>query len=83
MEPPLPDSDPKVIFQFAMEFNAYEHWVTFEEAARVGRERTRDSREAVLTELFMAARGSRHRGDLAFVESYGELYPRILKYHRS
>ena len=72
----LPDpGDPRAVFEFAMNFNGYEHFGTFEKAFSEARLRCRESLVDIRNELFVEARSSRHRGDDEFVELYRELLP--------
>lgn len=75
-----PDNDPDAVFAFAMSFNGYEHYGSFEASADAARAKTRDSLEALRNELFFAARASRHRGDDLFLETYRDLRP-LLRAH--
>ncbi len=71
---PYPD-DRKAVAVFAMSFNGYDHFGTFEAAAEAATSRRRLSLEDLRNELFMAFRGSAHRGDDLFLETYRELLP--------
>ena len=72
----LPDAnDPTAIFEFAMKFNGYEHFGSFEACEKAATSRSRDSLEAVQNELFFECRASRHRGDQGYVGLYLELQP--------
>jgi len=71
---PHPD-DPEAIFRFAMSFNGYQHFGSFERAFTEGRKRRRQSLADLHNELFVEARSSRHRGDDEFVEWYREMLP--------
>ena len=72
----LPDADDaRAIFQFAMTFNGYTHFGSFEECAEHAHARTRDTLTAIRNELFFAARSARHGGDEVYVETYRQLLP--------
>ena len=72
----LPDAnDPTAIFEFAMSFNGYEHFGSFEKCCEAAKSRSRASLDDVRNELFFECRASRHRGDDRFVERYVELLP--------
>lgn len=72
----LPDAnDPSAIFEFAMSFNGYEHFGSFEKSYQAANARSRASLEDIRNELFFCARASRHRGDDEFVVRYAELLP--------
>ncbi len=72
----LPDPvNRNAVFAFAMTFNGYEHFGSFEGAAENARARRRATLTDLRNELFMAARGSQHRGDDKFLEDYRELLP--------
>lgn len=70
-----PENDPAAVFAFAMSFNGYDHFGSFEASADAARARTRDSLVALRNELFFEARASRHRGDDLFLETYRDLLP--------
>ena len=75
----LPDaSDEQAIFRFAMTFNGYEHFGSFESCAAAARASKRSTLLEVRNELFIEARASRHRGDDNYVQTYRELLPTIL-----
>lgn len=77
----LPDlDDPAAIFSFAMSFNAFERYGSFEAAAEIARRAPRSSLNEVRAELFFKARAARHRGDGAYVEVYRELLPLLKAY---
>ena len=72
----LPDeSDRDAIAKFAASFNAYEHYGDFATASIVAKKRNRGSIEEIRAELFMSFRGSNHRGDDKFLETYIEVKP--------
>ncbi len=81
--PDLPgENDRDAIFKFAMTFNGYEHFGSFEAAADAAKSRDRSSLELLRNELFFAARASRHRDDDLFVDTYQDLLP-LLRLHVS
>jgi len=67
--------DRNAIFKFAMTFDGYEHYGSFEAAAQKARERSRSTLPEVRNELFLSARASRHRDDDHFIDVYAELLP--------
>jgi len=72
----LPDpEDRNAVFEFAMSFNGYEHYGSFEECARRASLRERQTLTDLRNELFFAARASNHRGDDDFLDVYRELLP--------
>ena len=73
---PLPGlTDPKAIFDYAMSFNAYEHFGSLEAAADVAKRAPRTTLEEVRAELFFKARAARHLGTDLHVKAYAELLP--------
>ncbi|MGC5799346.1 hypothetical protein [Sphingomonas sp. NFX23] len=81
--PDLPgENDRDAIFTFAMTFNGYEHFGSFEAAADAAKSRDRSSLELLRNELFFAARASRHRDDDRFVDTYQDLLA-LLRLHAS
>lgn len=77
----LPDiNDAEAIFEFAMTFNGYEHFGSFEKCSEAANARSRSSLEDIRNELFFCARASRHRGDREFVERYAELLPYLERF---
>jgi hypothetical protein len=77
----LPDpDDPRAVFEFAMSFNGYEHFGSFDKAFTEARLRRRQSLVDIRNELFVEARSSRHRGDDEFVDRYRELLPLFQSY---
>jgi hypothetical protein len=68
------------VFEYAMSFNGYEHFGSFEEAFTEARLRRRQTLVDIRNELFVEARSSRHRGDDEFVEWYRELLPLLRKH---
>jgi hypothetical protein len=74
----LPDPlDRNAVFAFAMSFDGYEHFGSFEAAAQNARTRSRETLTDIRNALFMHARGSRHRGDDLFLEHYRDMLPRF------
>jgi hypothetical protein len=72
----LPDvDDATAIFEFAMTFNGYEHFGSFDVSADAAESGDRSSLALIRNELFFAARASRHGGDDRFVALYLELVP--------
>lgn len=76
IELPEPD-DAEAIFRFAMTFNGYEYYGSFEACEHAARSGDRSTIALVRNELFFEARASRHRGDGGFVGLYAELLPRL------
>jgi hypothetical protein len=73
----LPDpQDRNAVYAFAMTFNGYEHFGSFEAASANARARQRLTLVDLRNELFMQARGSNHRGDDYFLTCYRELLPK-------
>jgi hypothetical protein len=72
----LPDeTDPEAIFRFAMTFDGSKHFGSAAAAAQAAGEKRRASLEDLRSELFFAARASRHYGDRMYIELYRELAP--------
>ena len=72
----LPDpADRNAVFEFAMSFNGYEHYGSFEAAAEAAKSGRRASLDDLRNELFFEARASRHRGDDDFLKTHSELLP--------
>lgn len=67
--------DKQAIFAFAMSFNGYEEYGSFEGTAAAAREQKRSSLSEVRNELFFIARASRHSDSDAFAARYRELLP--------
>ena len=65
------------IFDFAMTFNGYEHYGSFEQCAEEALKRRRNTMTALRNELFFSARASRETG--GFVERYAELRPMFVE----
>ena len=81
IELPLPDEDDQVaIFRFAMSFNGYEEFGSFEASAEASKQKRRSNLSELRNELFFAARASRHCGDDHYVAVYRELAPLLLAY---
>ncbi len=77
----LPDEDDKsAIFKFAMTFNGYEHFGSFEASAEAAKLSDRSSLNLIRNELFFSARASRHRDDDRYVNVYRDLLP-LLRQH--
>jgi hypothetical protein len=75
-EADLPDpEDAQAIFAFAMSFNGYERYGSFEESSALARQRPRQTLEDLRNELFFVARASRNVGGDRYVELYRELLP--------
>ena len=68
-DPPDP-LDRNAVFTFAMSFDGYEHFGSFQAAAQNARSHSRATLNDIRNELFMHARGSRHRDDDRFLEHY-------------
>lgn len=76
----LPDvADTDGVFEFAMSFNGYEHFGSFEKCAAAAKSRKRQTLSDLRNELFFEARASRHRDDERFLDVYLELRPLIEK----
>lgn len=72
----LPDeNDIQAVAEFAGSFNGYEHFGSFEACASEAKSRKRATLVDLRNELFFSLRGSRHRGDDEFLETYGTLLP--------
>lgn len=72
----LPDAnDPTAVFEFAMTFNGYEHFGSFEKCCQAANAQSRASLEDLRNELFFECRAARHRGDSAYLARYVELLP--------
>jgi len=77
----LPDENDKTaIFKFAVTFNGYEHFGSFEAAADAARLSDRSSLDLIRNELFFAARASRHSDNDRYVDVYRDLLP-LLRQH--
>jgi len=72
----LPDvNDAAAIFEFAMTFNGYDYFGSFDASAAAAGSGYRSSLELLRNELFFAARASRHVDDDRFVALYRKLLP--------
>lgn len=72
--------DEKGIFVFAMTFNGYEAFGSFDAAAKSADQQRRESLDDVRNELFMAARASRHSDSDAYLAKYEELLPHFTRF---
>lgn len=59
---PDPDAEWDEIGQFALTFNGYEHWGSFEACAEIARERRQSTLTELRTCLFFEQRSWRHAG---------------------
>lgn len=73
-------SDDAGIFAFAMSFDAYKLYESFEAAADVARRAPRSALEEVRAELFFKARAARHVGSDLHVKEYVELLPLLVRF---
>ena len=74
----LPDaSNRNAAFKFAMSFDGYKHYGSFEKCADAAKSKERATLADLRNELFFEARASRHRGDDDFLLVYSELLPLI------
>ena len=81
LEMPLPsEDDPAAIFTFAMSFNGYEEFGSFEASAEAAHRKDRKTLREIRNELFFAARASRHGGCVTYVDVYRELVPLLRSY---
>ncbi len=72
----LPDpTDRDAIVAFALSFNGYQHFGSFHAASDAAQASKRQTLVDLRNELFMAFRGSNHRMDDDFLETYRELLP--------
>jgi hypothetical protein len=72
----LPEpTDQKAVFEFAMSFNGYEYFGSFEAAADNARTRKRESLTDLRNELYMCARASKQCDEDYFSARYIELLP--------
>jgi hypothetical protein len=77
----LPElGDDEGIFAFAMTFDGYKAFGSFDAAAKSARQRKRESLEDVRNELFMVARASRHSDSKAYLAKYEELLPYLTRF---
>lgn len=80
-EADLPDpNDAQAIFAFAMSFNGYEHYGSFEKSSAIANQKPRSTLNELRNELFFVARASRHVGGDRYVEVYRELLPLFRAY---
>lgn len=63
------------IFAFAMSYNGYEEYGSFEACAAAALERPRSTLDELRNELFFQCRAGRHMNSEYFVEIYKELLP--------
>ncbi len=82
---PLPDpSNPEQVFKFAMGFDAYKAYGSFDAAAKIAKDAPRSSLEEVRAELFFKARASRHSANDAYlVKTYKELLPLLESFSKA
>jgi hypothetical protein len=73
-------TDSKAVFTYAISFNAYEFYGSFEAAANVARRASRASLEECRAELFFKARAARHAGTDSYIAAYQELRPLIERF---
>ncbi len=74
----LPDAaDEGAVADFSLSFNGYQHFGSFHAAADAAEAQKRETLNDLRNELFMAFRGSRHRMDDLFLETYRELLPHL------
>ena len=72
----LPDEkDRNAVAAFAMSFDGYKDPGSFPAAAMAANPKRRETLEDLRAELFLAFRGSNHRMDDLFLETYRELLP--------
>lgn len=77
----LPDpNDRDAIFEFAMSFNGYERYGSFDASATAAGSGDRSSLYLIRNELFFAARASRQGDDDRFVDLYRDLFSRFIAY---
>lgn len=74
------EDDADAIWRFALEFNGYEEFGSFEGSAEAARVKARSSLRDLRNELFFAARASRHGGDDRYIEVFRELAPLLRRY---
>jgi len=74
--PDLPDvNDAAAIFEFAMTFNGYEYFGSFDASATAAGAGDRSTLELIRNELFFVARASRQSNDDRFIDLYRQLVP--------
>jgi hypothetical protein len=72
----LPEpTDERAVFKFAMSFDGYEFFGSFEAAAENAGARGRETLTDLRNELFMRARASKQCDDDGFLACYRELLP--------
>ncbi len=72
----LPDAaDRKAVAKFALSFNGYEHFGSFQASVDAAMSKRRQTLDDLRNELFVAYRASNHRGDDTFIGVYRELMP--------
>ena len=72
----LPDvNDAAAIFEFAMTFNGYEYFGSFDVSAAAAASGDRSSLALIRNELFFVARASRNGDDNRLIVLYRELMP--------
>jgi hypothetical protein len=77
----LPAADDTfAVFEFAMSFNGYEHFGSFEASATAAASGDRSSLALIRNELFFVARASRHGDDDRFVDVYRLLLPLFVQH---
>ena len=69
------DQDRNAVAEFALSFYGYEPFGSFFGAADAAMSTNRETLVDLRNELFMAFRGSNHRGDDLFLDTYRELRP--------
>jgi hypothetical protein len=75
--PELPDpDDAEAVWEFAMSFNGYEHFGSFDASSEAARSRQRRTIDDLRNELFFAARASRF-GGADYMEAYRLIRPLI------
>ncbi len=79
---PNPD-DASAIFAFAMTFNGYDYFGSFDASAAAAGSGDRSSLELLRNELFFAARASRYGDNDRFVSVYRQLMPLFAVYDRT
>lgn len=77
----LPDPENHdAVFRFAMSFDGYKYFGSFEASAENAQRRSRTSLTDVRNELFFEARASRHGDGDEYIETYKELLPVLRKF---
>lgn len=75
------EDDGRGIFAFAMSFNGYEHFGSFEASAAAAKAGDRSSLELLRNELFFTARASRHADNDRYISVYREILPLLKVYY--